>query len=171
MDFVKKITKNTGEFIVKKYLDMMPQRGFGKFSVQSICQQCYISRQTFYHYFENISELEDAAIQFLLTIHEPPVTLQKVIIQLHQRRLYIKHFNTPHLHKRLHELLATVIAELDPVPSFGTDRSLLHTCLSHFIVDWLLEDGSQTPKQIIDLCTVLLQETDWDNLKVVNRSQ
>ena len=153
---MKNFTQNTEEFIVKKYLDMiMKQRG-GKISVQSICQHCYISRQTFYNYFDSIDQLEEKTIQFLVSVEEQPATLQKLLERLDRWKPYIRWMNGPHMCRHLYKSLTEAIAGLDPAPSANQDHSILHSCLAHVILDWLFEDMKQTTEQITKLCTTLL---------------
>lgn len=156
-EFMKIFKSETERHIVQCYLELLSGSRPAKISVQAICAQCFISRRTFYHYFENIEALADKAIQSLfLDEEELPVDIPRLITLLKAREKTIRQLTKSSLYVRTHDQLAAFVSDVYHLPKENPNSSLIASGLAHVILEWLCGDINYSTEEIIRLCIRIL---------------
>lgn len=157
----------TGALIVKEFLQMLLDRNSGKLSVQNICRRCFISRRTFYNYFDTIQHLEEKAVDFLFLSNDdegeiyPFSNFSELLTNPQHRSAYINQILlTTSLQPYVHSQLAKAITTISSHTSEKNISPLLCSGLAHTLLDWSQRYTHHTIQQMETLCTVFLTISD-----------
>ena len=132
-----KYSLSTKEYIAQTFIDILSAKNVSRVSIQDICKCAFISRRTFYNYFDNLDQLADFTCSFIVLRNPATSDFESLVTTLINFSPYINKLINANYFKTIHHHLTTAIT--NTVNTATPNKPLLASAIAFLLLDFLHE--------------------------------